>query len=160
MGCICQPTKEKINPKYIEEKGVNEKHSHLLLFCEPNMRKNAAIFECFCCKKIFNNTGSFHCITCGFNLCRECFNYTGGLIYDKIQEGKKGIVSTHPEHELIYGRSNSKGKIVSNLNNNTLYKCNNCNIMFLINYCKCWSCNKCEFNICDKCFKDLLGKEI
>ncbi len=160
MG-ICDSSKDKkIDLDYIEEKGINEKHNHMLTFCKPFMRKDSDSFICLCCNKEFENTGSYHCINCNFNICKECFNYSGGILFDKIQDGKKGIIYSHSNHQLIYGKSNSKGKKNSKLNDNLLYMCNKCNCYFLIDYIKCWSCPQCDYNICDKCFRNTGGKEI
>ena len=159
MG-ICSSKKGNTNINYKEEKGINEKHEHMLVYCEPFMRINPDNFVCFCCKKTFYKTGSFHCVSCNFNICRECFSYTGGIIYNKITEGKKGVINTHPNHQLIYSKSKSKGIKDIKLNCNNLYMCNKCNCYFLIDYINCWTCSRCEFNLCDKCFKNNNGKEI
>ena len=153
MGCIC-----KSDNKYkYEEKGMNEKHKHMLIFSNPSMRNNQKDFFCSCCSKKFENIGSFHCITCNYNMCRECFDYSGGVIFNLYKEGQKGQLNNHPEHALVYGKSNNKGEEGLSLGGKKLYPCKICGATFLIDYIKCWSCPLCDYDICDKCFSESSG---
>lgn len=155
MG-ICHSTKDEIDINYIEDKGMNEKHPHMLIYCKPFMRKNGVNFTCVCCNKEYNNIGNFHCIKCNYNICKECFHYTGGILYSKFSDGQKGKISCHQGHELIYKKSESRIK-KSDINELPLYICNVCQCYFLSDYIKCWTCSKCNFNICDKCFRNSNG---
>ena len=137
-----------------EEKGVNEKHNHMLIFSNPCMRNNKPDFICDCCSKEFKNIGSFHCITCNFNICRECFDYSGGIIYNTFTEGQKGQIKSHEEHVLIYGKSNSKGVVGLTCSGKKLYACKICGAHYFIDFIKCWSCPLCDYDVCDKCFKE------
>ena len=152
MG-ICD---SKSKYKY-EEKGMNEKHNHMLIFSNPPMRNNKPDFYCDCCSKHFKNIGSFHCITCNFNMCRECFDYSGGIIYNKYIEGQKGQINTHEEHVLVYGKSHSKGEQGLKYGGMKLYGCKICGVTFLTDYIKCWSCPLCDYDVCDKCFNENRG---
>ena len=142
--------------KFIE-KGMNEKHNHMLIFSSPAMRNNQKDFFCSCCSKKFENIGSFHCIKCNFNMCRECFDYSGGIILNIYKEGQKGQIDSHSEHALIYGKSNSKGEKGLSLGGKQLYPCKICGATFYIEYTKCWSCPLCEYDVCDKCFNQSGG---
>ena len=153
MGCICNSD----NKYKYEEKGMNEKHKHMLIFSNPSMRNNQKDFFCSCCNKKFENIGSFHCITCNYNMCRECFDYSGGVIFNLYKEGQKGQVNNHPGHVLVYGKSNNKGEEGLSLGGKKLYPCKICGATFLIDYIKCWSCPLCDYDICDKCFSESSG---
>ena len=153
MGCICNSD----NKYKYEEKGMNEKHKHMLIFSNPSMRNNQKDFFCSCCNKKFENIGSFHCITCNYNMCRECFDYSGGVIFNLYKEGQKGQLNNHPEHVLVYGKSNNKGEEGLSLGGKKLYPCKMCGATFLIDYIKCWSCPLCDYDVCDKCFSESSG---
>ena len=156
MG-LCNSSKSpKLNQdKY--EKGINEKHPHMLFFINSSLRKEPN-FICKCCSKSFDNEGSFHCITCNFNICRECFVYSGGIFFDNITDGQKGNISKHPDHQLTYGITKTKGEKYKELNSRPVYKCNICETYFLVDYSKCWNCEQCNYNVCEKCFRENKGK--
>ena len=152
MGC-------KSDSQYrYDVKGMNEKHNHMLIFTSPDMR-NQKNFTCTCCGKTYENLGSFRCIKCNFDMCRECFDYSGGIIFDVYKEGQKGKISTHEEHILVYGKSNLKGKTIK-FNGTKLYTCKICDGNFFAQCIKCWSCPSCDYDVCDKCFGAKGGKII
>ena len=141
------------NYKY-EEKGKNEKHKHMLIYSSPEMRDNKNDFFCNCCSKDFKGVGSFYCVSCNYNMCKECFDYSGGIIINLYKDGQKGQVQSHNEHVLIYGKTNNKGQPGLSLGGKSLYGCKMCGATFLADYVKCWSCPKCEYDVCDKCFNE------
>ena len=153
MG-ICDSSKDE-KYKY-EEKGMNEKHEHMLIFSNPPMRNKVKDFYCNCCSKKFENIGSFHCIVCNYNMCRECFDYSGGIIFNKYIEGKKGQINSH-EHVLEYGLSKSKKEKGLKYGGLQLYTCKICGATFLKDYIKCWTCPLCDYDVCDKCFNQSRG---
>ena len=138
-------------------KGMNEKHQHMLIFTSPNMRDSKS-FICSCCSKNCKDIASFHCIKCKFDMCKECFDYSGGIIFSLYKEGQKGQVNSHPEHVLVYGNTNLKGKSLVKLNGKILYNCSVCDACFLADYIKCWTCPLCNYDVCDKCFSEKGGK--
>ena len=140
-----------------EEKGSNEKHNHILIFSNPPMRNNKNDFICDCCNKTFKNIGSFHCIACNYNMCRECFDYSGGIIYNMYREGQQGQIESHKEHVLVYGKSKSKIEKGLTYGDMPLYTCKICGAKLIKNYIKCWTCSKCDYDICDKCFNENQG---
>ena len=150
MG-ICNKSDNKY--KY-EEKGTNEKHNHMLIFSNGPMRDNKKDFYCNVCSKHYENVGSFHCILCNYNMCRECFDYSGGIIFNIYQDGQRGQINSHSEHVLVYGKSNNKGVKGLSYGGEKLYSCKICGASFLLKYIKCWSCPLCEYDICDKCFNE------
>ena len=152
MGCKCD-IKEKYN---YNAKGMNEKHGHMLIFSSPTMRNNVKDFYCNYCRKKFQNIGSFHCIVCNYNMCRECFDYSGGIIFNKYIEGKKGQINSH-EHVLEYGLSKSKKEKGLKYGGLQLYTCKICGATFLKDYIKCWTCPLCDYDVCDKCFNQSRG---
>ena len=137
-------------------KGMNEKHNHMLIFLSPTLR-NEKNFICSLCGKNYENIPSFNCIKCHFDMCKECFDYTGGMIYNVFKDGQKGQISTHDEHVLVYGKSNTKGKTLK-LNGKLLYTCKICDANYYADYIKCWSCPLCDYDVCDKCFSQKGGK--
>ena len=160
MGFCCSSNESKSNSKNAykyEEKGINEKHEHMLIFSNPPMRDNQKDFYCNCCSKKFENLGSFHCIKCKFNMCRECFDYAGGIIYNMYTEGQKGQINFHPEHALEYGKSKSKKVKGLTYGGEQLYNCKLCGAAFMTNHIKCWSCPLCDYDVCDKCFNENRG---
>ena len=67
MGCICNGTENEQNPNRngegghnqhnFGEKGLNEKHNHMLVFSSQKMRNNNPDFTCDICSKLIKKVG-------------------------------------------------------------------------------------------------------
>ena len=153
MGCFCNSE----NKFRFEDKGINEKHQHMLVFSDASMR-NSPNFTCNCCGKAFQNISCFYCLSCNYNMCKECFDYSGGIKLNVYKDGQVGSINRHSQHKMVYGKS--KSKTTEKFNDKKVYVCKICNGKFLLDYIRCWTCTEGDFDACDRCFNETGGKII
>ena len=158
-GCFCSSDPLAYKNKFKEKtKGICKSHEHMLIYSNLYWReyeKNEG-FKCNNCEISINNNGCFHCRKCKYTLCPKCFDDLGGTITNDFQVNQKGQIDRH-RHILNYVDINMRNVPLMGF---PTFQCKFCKGFFLMEDAESWNCNRCGYDICDKCFIENGGKII
>ena len=157
-GSCCTTDPLEFKNKYKEKnKGICKAHEHMLIYSNFYWREyEGEGFICNICNTKMNNNGSFHCRRCKYTLCPKCFYDLGGEISNDFQVNQKGRIDKH-KHILNYIDLNKRNIPASNY---PTFKCRLCKGFFMMEDAESWNCERCGYDICDKCFIENGGKII
>ena len=153
---ICEGMNNKMLLDYkIGDKVPVDCHVHPLTLCNDQMRQyNGGNWCCDVCKNtsgfFLSNTLSFHCLSCGYDLCQKCmtvhnYQYVNNSMLECVPKGKKVYVSRH-DHSLIL-----KSKDERNYDEDS-WKCDICRVSFSSEIYS-FHCKKCNYDVCLRCFE-------
>ena len=129
-------------------------HPHSLILSNAEMkRKKGGCWFCDICQNkdqcFLNNTLSFHCNECDYDLCELCiakhnYKYVNEQMLKKAPKGQKVYVSLHDHFLLLTGKEgrNYKGEG---------WLCDICKVHANASVYS-FHCKKCGYDVCLKCF--------
>ena len=154
---ICQNINVNILKNYkIGDEVPVDSHKHPLILSNDQMRQYSGNgWYCNICgeeKVYLDNTFSFHCHICKYDLCEKCieehnYNHVNNMMLKHIDKGKKAYVSQHGHFLLL---SNKKER---NYGEAGYWICDICKAE-ISDSVYSFHCKKCTYDVCLKCYKD------
>ena len=147
---------ERINDKILEKYNIGDKihvdcHIHPLILSNDLMRHyQGGKWFCDICrntdKTFLDNTLSFNCNICQYDLCEKCIeehNYINinNKMSQHVQKGKKAYVSQHPHYLLLNCKEDRNNWFCDICKNETS------------SYVYSLRCEKCDYDVCLLCYE-------
>ena len=152
---------EKMNYKILENYKIGEKvpvdsHRHSLILSDDKMRQYPGVgWYCSICnnkdKSFLDNTLSFHCHSCEYDLCQKCievhnYKYVNNMMLKHVPKGKKVYVSQHP-HFLLLNSEQER-----NYPYDGTWICDICKVD-ASSYVLSFHCKECNYDVCLNCYE-------
>jgi hypothetical protein len=120
-------------------------HEHPLIYCRTSRFEDKQTAWCcdICDKGYSDKIWSFYCTVCDYDLCLKC---SKRYIPDDEFIISHGIKVDKHEHPLVFMKTNRLW---------TCSQCSKSNDIFEPSFC----CTKCDYDICEKCMKNLSDEE-
>ena len=130
-------------------------HEHPLILCLCNRKCG---WECDKCSTSYENTPSFYCTNCDFDICQKCLGeyklnqvkicHKNQNIFNNIQNDSNNNIW----QRKLNGHRHSLSLI--NKANNSTWTCNKCSKLYQNNNKSLYYCSLCNYNICNQCYKE------
>ena len=153
---ICENINLDLLKKYkIGDKVPVDSHKHLLTLSNAQMRQYSGNgWYCNICgdeKVYLENTLSFHCFSCEYDLCQKCIEehnyiYVNNMMLKHVSKGKKVYVHQHKDFLLL---SNKQER---NYPEGSYWICDICKVE-ASEFVYSFHCKKCHFDVCLNCYK-------
>ena len=131
-------------------------HEHPLLLC--TCKRNNKGWSCDECKLSFSqNTPSFYCTYCDYDLCKKCLgNYKLNQIkpfneyLNSCDIKVDNLNQSYPWQQKFPNHEHSLS-LINKTNNKSKWKCQKCGKVYKKNINILFYCSLCDYNICYKC---------